>query len=324
MAYAIMRVNKCKSAAVGGLQNHHERKKDKYKSNPDIDLTRTSENFHIKGPPESYKGFIDARIQEVGCKVRKDSVVMQDSICTASPEFFQGKSLYETSFFFRRAYEFYAKTFGEENIISAVVHIDEKTPHMHICFVPITKDGRLSSKTIIGGPQGLVKLQDMFYEHISVYFPELKRGIPKHLTHRKHLPVYLFKNADMLMEHFDEISKAINDIGMLKSKEKKTQAIELLSRYAPEMAKMKEQIKSVNGYVDRLHRDIGEQKDVSRFWKGKTVELEEAIKEREEKIYALQAKQKKLQKQLDLLPPGLLEALDKQEKERRKRPPRTR
>ena len=181
MSYAIMRINKCKAGAVGRLAKHHEREKKEYKSNPDIDLTRTSENFHIKGPPESYKGFIDARIQEVGCKVRKDSVVMQDSICTASPEFFQGKSLYETSFFFRRAYEFYAQTFGEENIISAVVHLDEKTPHMHICFVPITKDGRLSSKTIIGGPQGLVKLQDMFYEHMSVYFPELKRGIPKYL-----------------------------------------------------------------------------------------------------------------------------------------------
>ena len=272
MPYAIMRINKCKAGAVGRLAKHHEREKKEYKSNPDIDLTRTSENFHIKGPPESYKGFIDARIQEVGCKVRKDSVVMQDSICTASPEFFQGKSLYETSFFFRRAYEFYAKTFGEENIISAVVHMDEKTPHMHICFVPITKDGRLSSKTIIGGPQGLVKLQDMFYEHISVYFPELKRGIPKYLTHRKHLPVYLFKNADMLMEHFDEISQAINDIGLIKSKEKKAQAIELISRYAPEMAKMKEQIKSVDKYVESLKGQVEDQKDIGRYWKGKTAE----------------------------------------------------
>ena len=318
MSYAIMRINKCKAGAVGRLAKHHEREKKEYKSNPDIDLTRTSENFHIKGPPESYKGFIDARLQEVGCKVRKDSVVMQDSICTASPEFFQGKSLYETSFFFRRAYEFYAKTFGEENIISAVVHMDEKTPHMHICFVPITQDGRLSSKKIIGGPQGLVKLQDMFYEHMSVYFPELKRGIPKYLTHRKHLPVYLFKNADMLMEHFDEISQAINDIGLIKSKEKKAQAIELISRYAPEMAKMKEQIKSVDRYVESLKGQIDDQKDVGRYWKGKTAELEAAIKERDGKLDELREKHAKLKKQLDLVPPELLDTLAAQEKERRR------
>ncbi len=318
MAYAIMRINKCKMGAVGRLEKHHEREKEKYKSNPDIDLSQSHNNFHLKTPTGSYRSMILQRIEEVGCKVRKDSVVMQDSICTASPEFFEGKSLQDISVFFRMAYRFYAKTFGEENILSAVVHLDEKSPHMHVCFVPITKDGRLSSKSIIGGPAGLVKLQDLFYEHMVYHFPDIKRGIPKRISHREHLPTYLFKNADVLMLHYEEIAQAINDIGLIKSKEKKAQAIELISRYAPEMARMKEQIKSVNGYVDRLHRDIGEQKDVSRYWKGKTEELEEAVKERDGKIDELRAKQEKLQKQIELLPPGLLEELEAMEKERRK------
>ena len=150
------------------------------------------------------------------------------------------------------------------------------------------------------------------------HFPNIKCGLPKRITHREHLPTYLFKNADVLMQHYEEIAQAINDIGLIKSKEKKAQAIELISRYAPEMAKMKEQIKSVNGYVDRLHRDIGEQKDVSRYWKGKTEELEEAVKERDGKIDELRAKQEKLQKQIELLPPGLLEELEEKERERRK------
>jgi len=318
MAYAIMRINKCKPSAVGGLQKHHEREKEKYKSNPDIDQTRSRYNFHIKAPPVSYRAFIKERIQEVGCKVRKDSVVMQDSFCTASPEFFKDKPLIEISRFFRAAYDFYAETFGEDNIISAVVHLDEKTPHMHICFVPITKDGRLSSKAIIGGPQGLVKLQDMYYEHMATKYPELKRGIPKRITHRKHLPVYLFKNADLLMEHFDEISQAINDIGLIRSKEKKAQAIELLTRYAPEMAKMKEQIKSVNAYVDSLKDKITDEKEYGQFWRGRTEELQDAIKERDDKIYELQAKQKKLQALIDLLPPGMLDMYEEKEKQRRK------
>ncbi len=318
MAYAIMRINKCKSGAVGRLAKHHEREKEKYKSNPDIDLTRTSNNFHIKGPPVSYKSFIQERIEEVGCKVRKDSVVMQDSFCTASPEFFQGKSLSEIALFFRRAYTFYSVMFGEENIISAVVHMDEKTPHMHVCFVPITKDGKLSSKKIIGGPQGLSKLQDQYYEHMSSYYPELKRGLPKYLTHRKHLPVYLFKNADLLMEHFEEISQAINDIGLIKGKEKKAQAIELLTRYAPEMAKMKEQIKTVDKYIESLKDSIDMEKDYSQFWRGRTEELQEAVKERDDKIFELKAKQSEIQKKLDLLPPGFLDQLEAAEKERRK------
>ena len=122
----------------------------------------------------------------------------------------------------------------------------------------------------------------------------------------------------MLMEHFEEISQAINDIGLIKSKEKKAQAIELISRYAPEMAKMKEQIKSVDRYVESLKGQIDDQKDVGRYWKGKTEELEEAVKERDGKIDELRAKQAKLQKQIELLPPGLLEELEEKERERRK------
>ena len=318
MAYAIMRINKCKLGAVSRIEKHHERKKDVYKSNPDIDLSRSDQNFHIKDPPDSYRKLIRKRIEEVGCRTRKDSVVMQDSICTASPEFFQGKTSRQKEDFFRMAYRFYVKTFGEENILSAVVHLDERTPHMHVCFVPINKDGKLSSKTVIGGPTGLVKLQDDFYSHMLYSFPELKRGIPKRITHRKHLPTYLFKNADMLMEHFEEISKAINDINMIKGKEKKAQAIELISRYAPEMAKMKEQIKSVDKYVEGLHREIWDQKDVSQHWIGKAKELEDEVKKKDDKIYALQTKQKELQKTIDRLPPGLLDELEAFEKARRK------
>ena len=318
MPYAIMRISKCKLGAVTRIEKHHERKKDVYKSNPDIDLSRSDQNFHIKDPPDSYRKLIRKRIEEVGCRTRKDSVVMQDSICTASPEFFQGKTSRQKEDFFRMAYRFYVKTFGEENILSAVVHLDERTPHMHVCFVPITKDGKLSSKTVIGGPAGLVKLQDDFYSHMLYSFPELKRGIPKRITHRKHLPTYLFKNADMLMEHFEEISKAINDINMIKGKEKKAQAIELISRYAPEMAKMKEQIKSVDKYVEGLHREIWDQKDVSQHWIGKAKELEDEVKKKDDKIYALQTKQKELQKTIDRLPPGLLDELEAFEKARRK------
>ena len=317
MAYAIMRINKCKAGAVGRLEKHHEREKENYKSNPDIDLSRSHNNFHIKTPTDSYRNMIQQRIREVGCKVRKDSVVMQDSICTASPEFFEKMTSHETEEFFRIAYRFYVKTFGAKNIISAVVHLDERTPHMHVCFIPITKEGRLSSKTVIGGPTGLVKLQDSFYEHMFNHFAELKRGIPKRITHREHLPTYLFKNADMLMEHFEEISQAINDIGVLKSKEKKAQAVELISRYAPEMAKMKEQIKSVNGYVERLKCDIRNQAEISRFWIGKSEKLEEDIKEKDDKIFELQAKQQKLQKVIDLLPKDYLEELEAIERERR-------
>ena len=62
MAYAIMRINKCKMGAVGRLEKHHEREKEKYKSNPDIDLSQSHNNFHLKTPTGSYRSMILQRI----------------------------------------------------------------------------------------------------------------------------------------------------------------------------------------------------------------------------------------------------------------------
>ena len=122
----------------------------------------------------------------------------------------------------------------------------------------------------------------------------------------------------MLMEHFDEISKAINDINMIKGKEKKAQAIELISRYAPEMAKMKEQLKSVNGYVEKLNKDIWDEREISQHWFGKTKEMEKTVKEKDIEIYQLQAKMQKIEKQINLLPPELLEKLEAMERAKRR------
>ena len=50
-------------------------------------------------------------------------------------------------------------TFGEENLVSCVLHMDEKTPHLHLCFVPLTKDGRLSAKEILGNKKNMIRWQ---------------------------------------------------------------------------------------------------------------------------------------------------------------------
>lgn len=170
--------------------------------------------------------------------MRKNSVILQDALVTASPEWID-EQLYEVQVaYFKHAYEYFAEKFGEENIISAVVHMDEAHPHMHLCCVTITKDNRLSSKDLIGGPNGLRKHQDDFHAHMVAEFPDVMRGLPKEVTKRKHIPTQFYKNADMLMEHYVEITEAINDIGLVNSPKKKERAIALLGKYAPEMANM--------------------------------------------------------------------------------------
>lgn len=128
MAYAILRFAKHKGGASKALSAHHERTKEFYISNPDIDQSRTPQNFHLVTPRWNYEQEIRHRIRMAGCRVRKDSVKFVDTLVTVSPEFAQEHAA-EMPEYFTRAFTFLKERVGEENIISAVVHLDETTPH---------------------------------------------------------------------------------------------------------------------------------------------------------------------------------------------------
>lgn len=88
MPYAILRFQKRKGGSVASCERHNERKKAAYKSNPDIDVERSKNNYHLVAPPRyTYKKEINRMIAEAGCKVRRDSVMMVETLITASPEF---------------------------------------------------------------------------------------------------------------------------------------------------------------------------------------------------------------------------------------------
>ena len=174
--HAILRFEKHKGNPARPLEAHHERQKEQYTSNPDIDTSRSKYNFHIVKPEGRYYHFIQSRIEQAGCRTRKDSTRFVDTLITASPEFFKGKS-------------------GRENIVSAVVHMDEKTPHLHLTFVPLTKDNRLCAKEIIGNRANLTKWQDDFHAYMVEKYPDLERGESASRTGRKHIPTRLFKQA---------------------------------------------------------------------------------------------------------------------------------
>ena len=132
--HAILRFAKHKAGPAGALEAHHERTKEQYASNPDIDTSKSKDNFHIIRPVQRYRREIDSRIKAAGCRTRKDSTMFVDTLITASPEFFTGRSRQEVQAYFTEAVAFMEKKVGRGNIFSAVVHMDEKTPHLHLCF----------------------------------------------------------------------------------------------------------------------------------------------------------------------------------------------
>jgi Plasmid recombination enzyme. len=197
--YAILRFDK-KSGSAAGIEAHHERRKEEYKSNPDIRTEHSEQNIHLITPEDRYNQEIKSRIKtaEEANKdflVRKNSVRYVDTLITASPNYFTLKRPEEIERYFKVALGFFEEKVDERNIISAVIHVDEETPHMHLVFVPLTEDYRLSAKDIIGGPAGCRKWQDEFFEKMSGAFPDLLRGRDVKTTGRKHLPVQEFKEV---------------------------------------------------------------------------------------------------------------------------------
>ena len=104
--HAILRFEKHKGNPARPLEAHHERQKEQYASNPDIDTSRSKYNFHIVKPEGRYYHFIQNRIEQAGCRTRKDSTRFVDTLITASPEFFKKKPPKEIQEFFQRAADF--------------------------------------------------------------------------------------------------------------------------------------------------------------------------------------------------------------------------
>ena len=305
--YAILRFAKHKGAPSGALEAHHERKKERYASNPDIDTERSKYNFHIIKPKERYSRSINHRIEESGCRTRKDSTRFVDTLVTASPEFFQGKSTQETAAYFKRATEFLADRVGRENIISAVVHMDEKTPHLHLVFVPLTEDNRLCAKEIIGNRANLTKWQDDFHAYMVEKYPDLERGESASKTGRKHIPTRLFKQAVNLSKQARAIESTLDGITPFNAGKKKEEALSLLKKWFPQMENFSGQLKKYKVTInDLLAENEQLEARAKASEKGKMKDTMERAK--------LESELKDIQRLVDRIPPEVLAELKRQQR----------
>ena len=244
--YGILRFKKYKGPAISPIEAHNERTKKQYASNPDIDTSRSRYNFHLVQPQGKYRAEADRQITAANCRVRKDSVRVVEALVTASPEFFKGKSRSEIKAYFEYALEFLKGKQDSQTFISAVVHMDEKTPHLHLCFVPLTSDGRLSAKEIIGNKKKLVKWQDEFWEHMVRRYPDLERGESASQTGREHIPPRLFKEMTQLTQQKEQLDALLAGINPFNGKSRAAEISKLLDSYIPNVSRMKDQLKKYN------------------------------------------------------------------------------
>ena len=186
---------------VAPIEKENERDENYEAANPQIDSGQTKNNYRFTPYfGKTYTEFINGRIKELGLSPRKDAVVMNSFVLGSDKTFFDGLTKVERYNFFSDCYKFFAERYGEENIIAAVVHNDESTPHMHLNLMPVTKDGRLCSKQLFDKPQ-LRQLQTDFYEAVGKRWG-LQRG--KEGSQQKHLSTAEYK-AKKIIEQAEAI-----------------------------------------------------------------------------------------------------------------------
>ena len=207
-------------------------------------------------PPErKYRAEAEKQITAAGCRTRSDSVRVVEALVTASPEFFKGKKRSEVKAYFTEALDFIQKHQSKDTIISAVVHMDEKTPHMHLCFVPLTEDKRLSAKEIVGNKKKLTWWQDEFWKHMVKKYPDLERGESASETGRTHIPPRLFKEAVHLNRMKDQIMAILNESNPFNKKAKGEELAELLDKYIPGVEVMRTKLKK----YDKTYKELTEE-----------------------------------------------------------------
>lgn len=199
-------MEKYKRGDIIGIERENERDEN-YKSmrNPQIDKLRTHLNYHTLPYEKKYLAFIDERIKELAPKrkIKDDAVLITSFILGSDKEFFDGISPEAQKRFFDDCTEFFAERYGKENVVSAVVHLDESTPHLHFNLMPVT-GGRLCAKELFDR-SALLELQTDFYEVVGKKYG-LKRG--KEGSTAKHLDTVAFKTKKMTEAAEEKIREA--------------------------------------------------------------------------------------------------------------------
>ena len=301
MSYAIVRNEKLTRAEVNGKGTHNDRKAKNH-TNKDIDPTKTHLNYYIKKNELTYTKEFDKYLKEnnVQGHLRSNSIIMCQMIFTSDQIFFDKIGEKETKRYFDECYKFICnyKNLGEKNIISAVVHLDEGVPHMHLMFVPVVhtkdKDGndidKICARDFWKGRDSYRKLQDAYFNYVKSKNFDLERGMFVEDTDRKHYTVEEYKK----ITNYENTKKVLKEI---KLEIPEIPDINEISKFSIKRDEkiLKEIIKPKDDLIKELYKDnLSLHKELSKQSKV----VDEAVKYQKERDIIL-ADNKSLHSQVE-------------------------
>ena len=230
MSYAIIRNKNYKMGQLSYIYRHNERKNTNY-SNKEINKNKSIKNYSIKSINTSYQKAFNLIKEKYKLKgqIKKVSNVMCELVITSDKDFFERIGESETKRYFKLAYDFVANynNLGEDFIVSAKVHNDETTPHLHIVYIPVVhtidKKGKSINKIACSefwkGKESYRILQDKFYKYVTDNGFDLERGNTKD---NEHIPIEKLKKITNY-----EVQEMFKDTNCLEQ-EKTTDNVEVM------------------------------------------------------------------------------------------------
>lgn len=289
MSYVIIRNTKYKRENLKGIYRHNERKNKNY-SNANIDKEKSYLNYSLKDPQYSYEKEFERIRKEYNLKgqIKTVSNIACEYIITSDKEFFERIGGEETKRYFETAYKFVSeyKNLGEQYILSAKVHLDEQSPHMHLIFLPVVhttdKKGNLIKKLACSEfwkeKDSYRRLQNAFYDYMVSHNFELERGQPREETNREHYTIKEYKN----ITNFEQTKETLKN---MKLELPDVPDIEDISKFSIKRDEkiLEEIIKPKNKVIQNLYEDnMALHRELSR--QAKIIEEAEEYQNERDKI----------------------------------------
>lgn len=301
MSYAIIRNEKYTRSSLMGIYRHNERKNTSY-TNKNINHQKSYQNYSIKNCDINYLKKFDQIRQDYDLKgwVKKNSNVVCEYIITSDEEFFKSIGEDETKRYFKTAYEFVKnyKNLGEEYILSANVHLDEVTPHMHLTFIPVvhsfdTKSGKQLDKLCCSefwkGKDSYKILQDNFHKYMVRSGFDLERGRE---TERKNLSVQKFKEITdyEMQEMFKESQSVEQELQTNSIEELKVDYKRVIKKFNT-LAKHYTRVKTITDKLilsqEKLQQENQELKEENRYLENENNKLTDFLEKTYEYVSIL-------------------------------------
>ncbi|NFE61330.1 hypothetical protein FC763_16810 [Clostridium botulinum] len=241
---------------VKGLEKEQER--DGKISNKEIDPKKTHLNYDLVQSELNLYQRVKQRVDEVRpvSRVQKNSVVDYSNIITVPQEQFKTWGVEKSKEYLEEVYNYFCEEFGKENVVSAKVHLDETTPHMHLHFVPVSEEGKLQARKVMT-PKRINEIHSKAPKYLQEKGFDVVRGVGKT---DKSLEINEYK-AKKVQEKIDSLENELktltethkNSLEELRQLEEKTRnKLNATLKASESLSRLEEHTKSVLGKLDSI------------------------------------------------------------------------